>query len=254
MMKLVKTSVFFCVLLVLILSCPGQAMPISTGTVDIVATGTGASDIITLWGGGQDGVDMYAGVYMLEKTGGTGEGKIWSNGPIGGICTDLSELAPETTLTYDVITLEDGPVPTSFLGGPMGAVKADYIRELWGRFYDPSWVGSGTFSSQQNELAGAFGAAVWEIVYEDLPACPHGWDVTVDGSVCERGFRSEYGDADTANSWLHTLDGTGPKADLRVFASNGGQDFIVQVPEPATVALLGLGGVLSLLRRKRSTK
>lgn len=252
MMTLVKKSAIFCAVLVLILSCPGQAMPL--GTVDIVATGTGASDIITVWGGGQDGVDMYAGVYMLEKTDGTGEGNIWSNGPIGGICTDLSELAPETTLTYDVITLEDGPVPTCFLGGPMGAVKADYIRELWGRFYDPSWVGSGTFSSQQNELAGAFAAAVWEIVYEDIPTCSQGWDVTVDGTVCNLGFRSEYADADTANSWLNALDGTGPKADLRVFASNGGQDFIVQVPEPATVALLGLGGVLSLLRRKRSNK
>ncbi|MHC4752507.1 MAG: PEP-CTERM sorting domain-containing protein, partial [Planctomycetota bacterium] len=101
--------------------------------------------------------------------------------------------------------------------------------------------------------AAAFATAVWEIVYEDLPASPLDWDVTVDGTVCDLGFRSEYGEPDTANSWLHALDGTGPKADLRAFSYNGSQDYIVQVPEPATIALLGLGA-LSLLHRKRSTK
>jgi len=40
-------------------------------------------------------------------------------------------------------------------------------------------------------------------------------------------------------------------ADLRVFSYDGQQDYIVEVPEPATIALLGLGGALSLLRRKR---
>jgi hypothetical protein len=50
---------------------------------------------------------------------------------------------------------------------------------------------------------------------------------------------------------LHSLDGTGPREDLRAFRYDGQQDYITAIPEPATIALLGFGGVFSLLRRKR---
>jgi len=246
MMNLTRISAIFCAAFFLVvLPCTSRAVPINT--VNIVCTGNGANEIISVWGGGLDAVDVYAGVYMLDKTGGTGEGKIWPNGPIGAFCSELSEMAPEITTKYDVFPLEGGP-----LGCAMGAVKADYIRELWGRFYEPSWVGSGPFTLQQNQQAAAFAAAVWEIIYEDLPISPLKWDVKVDGTPCTGGFRSEYVDAITANSWLHALDGTGPKADLRVFAYSGSQNYIAEVPEPVTIALLGIGGALSLLRRKRS--
>ncbi len=41
-------------------------------------------------------------------------------------------------------------------------------------------------------------------------------------------------------------------ANLRVFANGSSQDYIAEVPEPATIALLGLGGVWSLMRRRRT--
>ena len=251
MMKLVKTSMIFCAAIVLALPYAAEACPVST--VDVVHTGFGAHDTLKVSGGGYEGWDVYGGVYMLDKSGGSGEGDMWSDGLIGAFCTELTEMAPQTITKYDVIMMQDGPVPTDFLGGPMGAAKGEYIRELWGRFYDPSWASTGPFCNQQNSDAGAFAAAIWEIVYEDLPTTALGWDVTVDGTVCDRGFRYEGSGTDLANDWLHALDGSGPKADLRVFSHAGGQDYIAEVPEPASIVLLSLGGVLSMLRRKRTT-
>ncbi|MCH8193093.1 MAG: PEP-CTERM sorting domain-containing protein, partial [Planctomycetes bacterium] len=47
------------------------------------------------------------------------------------------------------------------------------------------------------------------------------------------------------------LDGTGPKASLAVFTQDGNQNYVVAVPEPTTIALLGLGGIMSLARKRR---
>ena len=172
----------------MVLPCVAKSTPIST--VDIVSTGNGANEVVTVWGGGLDGLDVYGGVYMLEKTGGTYEGNIWPDGPIAAFCAELTEDSPQSTLTYDVLPLEYGPVPTDFLGGPMGG-KADYIVELWGRFYNSEWAGSGPFIWQQDAKAAAFATAIWEIVYEDLPESPAGWDVTVDGTLGSLGFYVE---------------------------------------------------------------
>ncbi len=251
MMKLKKTSTtLFIAAMLLGLPCAVQAYPVST--VEIINTGNAANETITVWGGGLEGVDVYAGVYTFDKSAGTGEGKLWDNGLVTGFCTELTEAVPTITSKYSVIGLEGGPTPTSFLGAPMGEGKADYIRELWGRFYDPSWAGEGKFTWKQNSQASAFASAIWEIVYEDLPAIATKWDVTIDGTAGSGGFASEWVDADLANGWLHALDGTGPKADLRLFSFDGSQDFIAQVPEPATIVLLGLGGAFSLFRRRRN--
>jgi len=191
MMKLKRTSAtLFIVAMLLGLPCAVQAYPVST--VEIVNTGNAASETITVWGGGLKGADVYAGVYTFDKTAGTGEGKLWDNGLVTGFCTELSETVPTITSKYSVIELEGGPVPTGFLGGPMGEAKADYISELWGRFYDSSWASEGPFTWKQNSQASAFASAIWEIVYEDLPAISAKWDVTVDGTAGSGGFASLY--------------------------------------------------------------
>jgi hypothetical protein len=123
-------------------------------------SGFGAVDVIQIWGGGRDGVYGYAGVYMFNKTASTGQGDYWPNGPIDGFCMDLSEDLLSGTLTYDVVMPAEGPVPTSFLSGPMGAQKADYLSELWYKHFDPAWIGSGSFTTDQKREAEAFAAAV----------------------------------------------------------------------------------------------
>src|SRR5690606_35363701 len=123
-------------------------------------------------------------------------------------------------------------------GETLGTTKANYLRELWARYYDSAWT-SGSYTGQDNQAAEAFAAAVWEIVYEKLPSSPAEWDVTVDGTSGLGGFRAQDLDWATANKWLQSLTGGGAKADLRVFVCDGQQNYLVAVPEPATLILLG---------------
>lgn len=236
------STLFSAVFFLTVLPCATNAYTVDT--VDVVSTGLGANELISVWGGGIDGSveGVYAGVYNLEKTSGTGEGKLWLDGTIGAFCAELSEPAPEVTSKYSVISLDDA----------FGTGKADYISELWGRYYDSSWTGDGPFTWLQDSKATAFATALWEIVYEDLPGSSLKWDVTADGTWDASGFRTDFGGAVLANNLLHSLDGTGPMADLRVFSYSGSQDYIAQVPEPTTIVLLGIGS-LGLLRRKRKT-
>jgi hypothetical protein len=218
-------------------------------TVDAVHDGFGAYDSIVFWGGGYAGDTVAAGVYMLDKTNSTGIGDTWSNGLIPGFCIELHEPAPNATVTYDVEMPDD--VYNSYTGEVLGTTKANYLRELWAKHYDPAWATGGSYTSQQNSTAAVFAAAIWEIIYEKLPATPAGWDVTADGTIGYGGFRATNLDVDTANKWLHELTGAGAKADLLVISNNGKQDYLVAVPEPATVILLGLGGSIALVRRRR---
>jgi hypothetical protein len=249
-MRVIKTVMVLCTALILSLPCvAAKGAPL--GTVDLVLDsandGHGAYDIIDVWGGGHSGTSMYAGVYMLDKTGSTGAGDIWDNGLLPTFCIELQELVPLSTSTYHVVRPQT--VYNSILGGTLGEAKAGYLGELWEGFFDEAWIGSGPHTSEENTDAAAFAAAVWEIVYEDLPAAPLDWDVTTDDTPGIGGFRGVGVDATAANSMLHALGGVGPNADLGAFVNRGAQDFIAEVPEPATIVLLGLSGMVGLLRR-----
>jgi hypothetical protein len=216
-------------------------------TVNVVNDGFGAYDAATVWGGGEHGTEVAAGVYTLHKTGDSGTGSMWHNGSIAGFCVELNEPVPTETLRYAVGRPDEMVV--SYTGETLGTTKANYLRELWARYYDPTWSQSGA-SSQANRSAAAFAAAVWEIVYENVPGHGAGWDVTADGTFCRGGFVAMNLDTATANRWLQSLTGCGPQANLRVFTNDGGQNYLVAVPEPATIVLLALGGLCSLRRRR----
>jgi hypothetical protein len=146
-MKFMRTKVGIYTIIAIVaffLSAQSIATPIY-GTVTMDSAGYGAKDTMTIWGGGWSGLNVYAGVQMFNKTAGTGQGEYLDNGYVGGFCMDLSEYVAHGSLTYDVIMPQDGPRPTSFLGQAMGQAKADYLAELWGRFYDPAWSAGGNF-------------------------------------------------------------------------------------------------------------
>ena len=217
-------------------------------TVDIVHDSYGAYGSMTFWAAGHSGNEIMSGVYQLNKTSGTGTGNTWSNGLIPGFCIEIQEPHPTSTYTYEVKMPED--VYNNYTGQVLGTTKANYLRELWALYYDPTWA-SGSYTAQQNSAAEAFAAAIWEIVYETMPVSPAQWDVTIDGTAGLGGFRAENLDWETANKWLHSLTGSSAKADLRVFVNDGHQEYLVAVPEPATAILLGLGGLASVFGRRR---
>jgi hypothetical protein len=232
-----------------VLALPLAAAHVSfADTVDVVHDGYGAYDVTLFWGAGYEGYDAMSGVYMLNKTGSTGSGDTWRNGQMPGFCIELQEPAPKTTTTYSVAMPED--VYNNYTGETLGTTKANYLRELWARYYDPAWA-SGSYTAQDNRAAQAFAAAIWEIIYEKMPTSAADWDVTLDGTVGLGGFKAENLDYETANKWLQSLTGGGAKADLRVIVSNGNQEYLVAVPEPATAILLGLGGLFSVVSRRR---
>ncbi len=242
----------FVITLVVSISCTTMAE--IQGTIDIAHEGYGANSAALIWGGGLSAYDGSAGVSILEKSAGSGQGNLWNDGPIAGFCIELSEWSSSHMGTYNVVFPEQAQNPTTFLGEAIGSVKADYISELWGRFYDPAWAQGDSFTTSQNRDAGAFGAAIWEIIYEDLPSSSSGWDVGADGTAGQLGFKAVGVDSCTANTWLRSLDGQGPRADLRAFTYDGRQDFVVQVPEPATIFLLGMGSVTLIRRRIRAAQ
>ncbi|MFA6176802.1 MAG: hypothetical protein WC765_09520 [Phycisphaerae bacterium] len=227
------------------------ALQLSANPVDSVtmtSTGYGAKDAITFWGGGHSGLTVYAGLFMFNKTGSTGTGNLIDNGTIGGFCMDLSEYLASGPKTYEVLDVSAGPVPTTFLGGGMGQAKADYLSELWGRYFDSSWMAGGTYTAAQNAQAEVFQAAIWEIIYEDMPTTSAGWDVTIDSTAGNKGFRATNLDYTLANSWLGSLTGNYQGANLTALSYCGSQDVLVAIPEPATVAFLSIGLLLAVSR------
>jgi hypothetical protein len=229
---------FAAVVLVGILASTASATPL--GTVNVQNHNNGLSDIGTLWGGDLSGLTCYTGVYSWTNAGGTGLG---TQVPNWGFCIELTQ-GPYNGW-QDVIPLDEASLPAAY-GTPVGNAKANYIRELWGRDFDPAWT-----TGANRQLSEAFGVAIWEIIYETSST----WDVTSGPGFHATGIEQ----AATANLWLSQLNGNTAYFANNLVATSSpyGQDYLIltapkstSIPEPMTVIMLGLGALTVMRRRK----
>ena len=150
-----------------------------------------------------------------------------------------------TSYTYDINPLQNAPTNVS---GGMGAIKADLLRELYGRYYS-------TFQQTLTVVnASALQIATWEIIRETTAT----YNVST-GSIQFKDAASPNPNFAAivlaANTMLSSLNGTGPMlTQLYSIQHATNQDLAfrseVTIPEPGTCVLTALALALAWRRRQ----
>lgn len=238
--------------------CAAVAIP-STGALatTVIATldgsdagGTVTRHIVSGFGSSSSGINLSAERFDLTRTGGTDLQNLAGPGALDefyAFCVEPREFIYQgQSVTYAMSPLADAAM--SSIGG-IGAVKADQIAELFGRFQ------SNLAAPMSNVQASALQIAVWEITRE---FSTNALNVSTGNVFYDTGSDSPSGAISLAQTYLSAINGSGPRAQgLRALTVDGGQDLLVQVvsaaPEPATWLMMigGFGMIGAAARRRR---
>jgi len=188
------------------------------------------------------------GVIVIDTMNPKGELAKLLGDRVWGYCYELEQYVSSDYKEYNVDPLHDA----------IAADKAALISQLWALHYDHSWEQSTLIDTDypantlENQNALAFSFAIYEIIY-DYEGDVDALDLTsgrLKGDAIGTDPPESFG---IANAWLSDLLSpdryNGPLAKLVSLNNSDKQDFIVEVPEPATMTMLVLGSLAFLRKR-----
>lgn len=201
--------------------------------VDVQYTGTGVGYNVNVLSPGFNG-NVFAGqilTTLTNSTAGPNYGNLNGNWIV--FCCELPQYVNGASIPYEVL-----PVSSVPLAGPMGAAAATAISEVY-------FAAAGTQYGGDSDLAAAFQIAVWELAL-DYAGGPAGV-----GDLGVGNFQVS-GTTAATDAYLAALlgaVGSGNTAAILGLGNESAQDFIIEVPAPGAIALLGVAGLVGRRRR-----
>lgn len=166
-------------------------------------------------------------------------------------CAELYQgLDLGSSYTFDTVAAEQAP-SGEVAPGPMGALKAAAVRDLFARWINASNGNINGAPADRDAKSAAFQIVLWELTHENFTAnSPQA--VLAQMSLTTGAFRASItgATADWYGSIVQSLGVGGFQSTaIEGLTSSLAQDQLRLVPAPAAFALIGLGGLLNRRRR-----
>jgi len=166
-------------------------------------------------------------------------------------CTEIYQgLDVGTAYTFNEVAAEYAP-GGAVAPGPMGAVKAAAVRDLFARWINPVNGNVNGEMADRDAKSAAFQVVLWEITHENFSAMtPAG--IVSQMSLSSGAFRANL--SGNSATWYSQIVQSLGAAGFQTTAIGGltnefAQDQLRLVPAPGAIALVGLAGLASRRRR-----
>jgi MYXO-CTERM domain-containing protein len=209
-----------------LIACGAIAGLAGAATVDVTYNGIGYGEVVNIVSPGYSG-GVNCGQLLLTLAN-SGSGSV-ANGNYIAFCTDVYQGTNTGPHPYSIL-----PVAALPLNAPMGAAAQTALEELYA-------YAAGAQYGNDAAYACAFQLAVWEIV-NDLGNL----DLS-NGAFQASGYSAA---AAGHLAGMFAAIGLGGYADIVGLGNETYQDYIIEVPGPGALALVGMAGIVGRRRRR----